>query len=780
MKKNNYWIKPVKLFGIVTFLLLFTWISPAVNLYQSVNHKIELPRLDNSSRNRIVLSKDTVVEQTIYLQGRLKSLELYIDASMVQKTIPVNVLIRQGEQMDAKELLVDANFGNRMIGIDVANNFFQEGTAVIHISCDGDNAENAPAVYASCQVGSGLPNLSWNGTYVSSPISMAYTVLVYPTCFLSTMVCLISLFIIILAVSYLLVYNPQVVLQHSFLVYMASFFMIFLCISARQPSASFLGEPKSEAAYDFWYSQVENGFFKSLMRLEAGLYLSWIQRFVTFVAVSLFPVKYVFAGIQVITLAFISGICSIFCMRCMYKYFKPEVLVLFSVFLGTSSIMGDAYMMHSLGYWSILIVFWVILQESEPMHMAKFVFLEIVAIVISFSKLFVVAWIPVCIFYLVVRWRYIAVKKKLFYFSLSVFSIIHICYIFISTSKVIAQRQGVGSFQVPEIVTLIQNLFYYQVQAWIVFFHKSGFRNGAAANVVFSCLCIGCISYAVYLCIKSKKYIHRMTGLFMLGCWILGFSATGVCILGGLGSIDMRAEVDWTACVSSFSVHWIYLNIPILFICMSFLFVLVHSEVWLRYSQKMAGLKGAVYFLLAFVLLNHICSVRSCINIEDYPVEWNKIGDATENEAYYIPVNAALAGAELVALQHNSIGKLFGFRADGSWNELEKREVAEDEDILYAAASVDSILTERILSVTVCRANGNFRTSYTMLLMDTEGEVLKQVKQNTSEDRDWMTFILDEPIANVSKVQFVYTNTGRPAFVRGPLNIGVIAEGVHS
>lgn len=125
-EKNNYWIKPVKLFGIVTFLLLFTWISPAVNLYQSVNHKIELPRLDNSSRNRIVLSKDTVVEQTIYLQGRLKSLELYIDASMVQKTIPVNVLIRQGEQMDAKELLVDANFGNRMIGIDVANNFFRK------------------------------------------------------------------------------------------------------------------------------------------------------------------------------------------------------------------------------------------------------------------------------------------------------------------------------------------------------------------------------------------------------------------------------------------------------------------------------------------------------------------------------------------------------------------------------------------------------------------------------------------------------------------------------
>lgn len=54
------------------------------------------------------------------------------------------------------------------------------------------------------------------------------------------------------------------------------------------------------------------------------------------------------------------------------------------------------------------------------------------------------------------------------------------------------------------------------------------------------------------------------------------------------------------------------------------------------------------------------------------------------------------------------------------------------------------------------------------------------MKQNTSEDRDWMTFILDEPIANVSKVQFVYTNTGTPAFVQGPLNIGVIAEGVHS
>ena len=280
---------------------------------------------------------------------------------------------------------------------------FTAGTALLSIesrsSCE--DPANVSGLYVSNQVGSGLSNMLWNGGECTSPLAFQYTVINPPSWFMYSFCMLVLLLVAICFTAYVISMKPELLEKHHYLLFLLSFLIIVLTISARDPIASFWGEPKSEAAYDFWYGQISNGTLKSLFTLEAGLYLSWLQRLIMAFAVIISPVKYVFAVTQVVSLCIIALFCSLFCLNTTSRYLGKTWSLLLSVFLGCSTLY-NAYMFHSLGYWGILFIIWLFLSNMDFMKPAFYWGSMLLLVVLCFSKLFVVTWIPVALFCLLV------------------------------------------------------------------------------------------------------------------------------------------------------------------------------------------------------------------------------------------------------------------------------------------------------------------------------------------------------------------------------------------
>lgn len=771
----------LKATAILTVLFLFTMLPPITRLWQDSHRVISLSPEDTGFESSIPLTSGCRTEQLLYLQGALTSLELYIYIPESQ-IAPTNasVILTQNDISQSTTLTIYPEDSSGYYSVPFDFRKFVTGTAVLSIESQSDShdATQVSRLYVSNQVGSGLPNMLWNGTECTSPLAFQYTITHLPSWFVYSFCMLALLFIAISLTTYILVIKPVLLDKYRFLLFLMSFSIILFTISARQPIASFLGEPKSEAAYDFWYSQISKGTLKSLFTLEAGLYLSWLQRLVMTFVVKIFPVKYIFSATQVVSLCIIGVFCSLFCLENTNKYLGKTMSLLISVFLGCSTLFANGYMFHSLGYWGILFIIWLFLSNLDSMKPVFYWGSMLMLVVLCFSKLFVVAWVPVGCFVLLILWKESSLRRKLFYILLSVLPIIHVTYIFLKTFNTIEQRQGVGSFQIPKLNILIENVFYYEIQAINRLILHVQNPNPLVANVFIGILFLCILGISVYF-ILSKNKESRYWGTFIFCCLLLSVSAVGVCILGGLGAFDMSAPVQWNTNIFGENVHWIYIYIPLVFLIFFFIY-------WCKERIKLDNnrdLKYTAALLLcctvAPITLWYTAAPEISTPPSEYPVEWSKISYATTKESYYFPVNINIPGAELISLQHNSMGKLFGFDAAKDWKELING-IDADQTIPYSRASIASVEHESIVSITVSRINTNFDCNYTVQLFDKNGSLIEAIPQATSNDRQWMTFIPDEPVTGVSEVGFVYSESGTPAYVRGIISVGFVAIGVHS
>ncbi|WP_317394407.1 hypothetical protein [Agathobaculum desmolans] len=770
----------LKAITILIVLFLFTMLAPITGLWQDSHRVISMDPVAMSAENRVPLMRDCQVEQLIHIQGTLTSLEIYIDMSPSQtETTDIEVTLTQNDVYENGILSVEPENASGYYSVPLDLRKFTAGTALLSIesrsSCE--DPANVSGLYSSNQVGSGLSNMLWNGGECTSPLAFQYTVINPPSWFMYSFCMLVLLLVAICFTAYITSMKPDLLERHHYLLFLLSFLIIVLTISAREPTASFWGEPKSEAAYDFWYGQISNGTLKSLFTLEAGLYLSWLQRLIMAFAVIISPVKYVFAVTQVVSLCIIALFCSLFCLNTTSRYLGKTWSLMLSIFLGCSTLYNE-YMFHSLGYWGILFIIWLFLSNLDFMKPAFYWGSMLLLVVLCFSKLFVVTWIPVALFCLLVLWKESSLRRKIFYIILAVLPLIHVTYIFIRTFSTIEQRQGVGSFQIPELHVLLENLFYYEIQAFNSLVLHVETPNALATNIFAGIVLLLIIGISVYFIFCKDMKLHYI-GIFSVGCLILSVSAVGVCILGGLGNFDMRAPANWSTNVFGNNVHWIYIYTPLLFLAFAFIYLC-------KEKCRLVGSEGAqqiVNILLCCIVapmaLWYTASSETITTPSEYQVEWNKISYATENESYYFPVNINIPGAELISLQHNSAGKLFGFDANKNWQEIANG-VGADNAIPYSRASIASVVNESIVNITVSRANTNYDCNYTVQLFDKEGALIEEVQQVTSDDRQWMTFIPEEPVAGVSEIGFVYSEAGTPAYVKGLLSVGYVAMGVHS
>lgn len=759
MRRKSIIIKTFLRFGILAAVVLFPLIP---FLFSNSTRKIGLT---NANTEECYNLKQEKIMQEILVQGRITKLGVYFikPQSTYEESECIQIVVRQGKKEQRKQLPCTEIKNAQINFIDINLALIEEGTA--EISLVSENLSGDILVYLCRDEKSGLEGAKIGGEKKTSPLCMEYDLFVYSgVTFVS--VCLFLILAVLLFVGAALIESEW---KYAWKICcLLSFFAIVLTICIRQPTASFLGEPRSEAAYEFWKQAKENGFFGSILILECGLYyLSFIQRITAWIAVVISNEKYVFVVMQMMQTFFIA-FCS--CMVWSHKLhlnLSKMNRMLLSIIIGTCLNTTQSYYLHCMGYWGMLFIIFFSLMNMEKMHRSIYVLSTIFAMICCLSKMAYIILIPCAIFILIYKNKKLTYRNICWLVSILTGCIVQISYTVTHTS-VFQSGAGLGTIQVPSLLHLINGLFYYAVQGINTFLFNSEHSNVWYSNLILLCSIFAIIVVVLYRMLHHNN--KNIVYIILLG--IMYFSVLGFTMLTSAGGFDMLQSINWSATKLLNHQHFAYIKILLCIIL-----IILFQEFFNRGERNIYNICTVVF--LVFISFSNMpvnnendCSATS--KVSTFPTEWKKVSYVTSNQAYYVPINVGYPFA-LISLTHNSYGILLGYNEEGEWKHLPMA-INYPEEIKYNEAVLGDVFdteTNGILSISTKRSNTYLDAIYEIIVFNRMGQVIQRKKQCNSSDRHWIDFMFDEPLYNAYRIEFVNTTTESIGYVSEALNIGI-------
>lgn len=770
--------KRFKMFLLI-FMLAFISIVPLMsNLLIDSKNIVEVESQDSWLQT----ISGNKLEQDIILQGKLKNIGVYfVINSIANEEEYISVTIEQADKSITENVLVSDIISEDYNYIKFKLSEFEEGTAKLILN--GENLSEGTDV--NCIISktliSGLPSAFVDSKECGGPIILKYEIFKYNMYFYYIIVLLSILVLTVVFTAFIIVYKKSWLDKYNIL-YICSFSIIFLVISINNPIASFLGEPISEAAYEFWYKAHEFGLLKSMMILMSGEALAWLERIFIFTADKLSNSnKYVFTIAQLMELTFIAGVISMFCLKSFKRFFRDEIRLIFTVFTGTMIFFPKLYYFYCTSYWGIFFIIAFALMEFDKLKKGQYIAGLILTIIICVSRIYYVVLIPITIFLLLCTWKNSRIRTKLYFFTVLIASTFEgVASISIGRAN-LENTNFVDGIKNMGIVRILENTLYYQVQIMNSFFSHQENTNGLVSNLFFLILFIGIIIAFVYTLI-SKKYDNKIPcfvgalGMLSFGTIMMNVITTGSYEQVAF-PINYSKKVDWTTNYYQIADHH-FINAYIV-ICILIMLVMylvkekINKEIEINKMIKAIEI-GSLYI---FVLLLVVQFAPVKVSAKIAPTEWKKIYGITQNESYYASINVDY-GVAPISLQHNSECVLFAYDSAGNFVQWDNsRRDAYDTTKVYHTQLIGdagNIEDRELLTLTVHKAMSNFETKYVAAFYDRQGNELARVAQANSTDRVWVDFIPDKPLENVYSIAF-FLEDGREAYVSNALQIGVSA-----
>jgi hypothetical protein len=461
-------------------LLLMLCILPLLSDLYSYNRK----KVNVVSENiKFVSIKNIDVKQKIYIDGKISNLgvRFFAPSGQLYKDALIKISVRQNntnleELALARNLRVkspyriideinrieensreemDYFFSKNLLGL-------KKGAAEVHII--SDNLPEGTDLF--CEVSdypaSGLPSAYAGLNYLGGPLVLQYDSFIFNTNFFYETFFLCILLCLIIFTAYIFSYKKELIQDKKLILPLLSFCFIVVIIAIKNPYASFMGEPRSEVAYEFWYKAHYFGRIKSVMTLMSGEALAWLERIFMIVADTVFPVKYVFVGAQLIELTWIAGVCSIPCLSTFRRFFSDHLRLAFSIFLGCFLFFDSQYFFWSCSYWACIFFFLFPFLQLNYMRKITFCGLLLLTIVLCVSRIYHVLLIPVA-FMMAFRYKH-EKRYAIYYLTVALFSSFEVIYS-LSNAENLANRESfLKSLLNVGIFRMIENTFYYQIQ----------------------------------------------------------------------------------------------------------------------------------------------------------------------------------------------------------------------------------------------------------------------------------------------------------------------------
>lgn len=663
---------------------------------------------------------------------------------------------------------------------------FSEGEATVSII-----SYNLPeGTDLFCEVSStlvsGLPSAMAGENVLGNPIVLEYDVLRTDAHFwYETGLLLVLVFILILT-AWLLVCHKTYLDQHEILFFCACI-IIFLVVSIRNPYASFWGEPRSEAVYEFWYKAENMGLFGSMMSLMSGEALAWWERILMWIANSLVPRKYVFVFAQLLELSWISLVTAMPCLRSFRRFFRDEVRLAVSLFMGTALLFDSAYYFWSCSYWALFFFILFPILPLERLKPAMYWGGIALTVILCISRIYHILLVPIALILILAVGKKRGRRFTVYCWVVAAASLFECVFSFAASTVLVANSNPLQNVLDIGLWRMIENVLYYQLQVINSFFTGATHWQGSGPNMLSALFLLCVLGCFIGLLIHKRWNMAAVLG--SLGFISLGSIAVNVYTSGSYAAVrfprNYADTVDWGKTIyQEADLHFSYSYICLFFILLFLMYLLEQYST----EQLINRINGAECASLrnGLTIFFNVCIVLTCCTIAAFSVkprlsydkicvEWKSVYDATEQNPYFLAINT-FYGAAPISLEEGTDEMVFGVDENGMLYEWHNALPAYALDTVYHEAEIGAVSeaeSRPILSVTARRSLTNFDVAYVAILKDRDGNELARVAQAQTDHRLWLDFLLPQPITGVYSISFELDD-GNTAYIQDGMQVGYI------
>jgi len=796
------------IFLLLTLSLLLICVTPMLSgLYTYSRTHVEVER-ENIQYASV---KNTLVTQQIYCEGKISNLgisfyapsdQLYGDAevsiTVTQEDYSVTDRVKAAKLRTLSFYEIDYETQREedsryeMTYIMRSNlEGLSEGAAIVSVISEDLPQGTDLFCEVSSTVTSGLPSAYADENYLNAPVVLEYDVLYLDDHFVYETVLLTVLMLLIVISAWILVYRKEWLEKYE-LLYWLAVATIITVVGIRNPYASFYGEPRSEATYEFWYKAENLGLWGSMMSLMSGEALAWWERILMWIANFVSPRKYVFVTAQMMELVWIALVTAMPCRRTFRRFFRDEIRLPVALLFGTALLFDSAYYFWSCSYWALFFILMFPLLELDKMKPVWYWLGIALTVVLCVSRIYHILFIPVAVVAAVVLGKRLGRRYTVYFGTVAAASAVEVIYSLTAGTSLTAGGCMLQDFADIGLGRMIENTLYYQIQVINSYLTGAEHWQGSGVNILSGLLLVVVLVYFFFLLVKKKW--AKACWLGCLGLISLGSIAINVYTCGSHAAVSFplnyASPVNWGENVyQEADLHFTYA-----YICLTFIFLtlaywakkwavlsvipLVREEYQGNTTKGLATLFCALIIVLCCLVSNF--GVKARLTYDRITVEWKPSYAITNNGSYFLAVNT-FYGATPISLEQGTDEMVFGVNSDGALYEWYEGMVAYEMDLPYHKAEIGAISQSeqrQVLAVTARRAFTNFDVKYVAVLYDRNGKELARVPQAQTERRLWLDFLLEEPVSGVYSVSFELSD-GSPAYIQDGMQIGYILEEIR-
>ena len=765
LKKNNFYnIKKNKYLFISMFFLLIGIIIPSIITIRMESQKEEASRLYNWKLSK-ELSQGTVFQQKIYIPGYITKYGVLFTTYGRDNKGKIKVELSQGTKKKVEIIDMSKIKDNEINFFNLNFLQFKKGEAILKIEGVDGEVGNSVSVHETEDIMYG--ELFQNGENTEK--SLVQRLEFYE---INPIVTGQIIFLFLAVFSYIyflkLIKNQK---KNNIKIYIVTALIAFFLINIKAPVLTFKAEPVAEEFFDFFY-YARKGITGNIFRMEGG-YFPLFHRLIAILIAKLgFNARWSIFLMSNAAILIISFGASIFTLYRFKKYgnifFRFTVSILVSVFNIFQYLETHTFITFS--YMNIIIIFYISLIDFNKLKKKNYILLMILTVLLCISKLHYITLLPIAIGILILLWKKLKIRDKMFLILIMLSTMIQLVYTYRHTKnwirfvndpeyKLVGRHTWIRLRPIGRLKILeVMNIGIHQIVQQFINVFNFGIeqtQNVLNLNTVYLIIFIIIVGILVYISIKNRNresiIILSLLSLIFLNSYlnIISKAWSGLNLWStAFGSINTRYAV--------------LIRIPMIFILVLFPFILK------EYMKKDRSQIKIIYTVLTvFIILRYSPLINNNIfRYNEVHSDWEIYSKFYKNKSWTLPIYPFF-------IMENQKGYYIGKKIDkmeytyflGEKYYLDDLNSKEEitEVVLPKPLKLEYLYTKRV-------RNYNF-DKIKLIGYDIQGNKVLELLQLNDKERSYIGFKNDNPNIEISKIQFLNENN-RKAYIVPEIVIG--------
>ena len=767
---NNFYnikkqkIKFSKSLIIWMFFLLVGIVIPSIVAIKNESQKEEASKLYNWELSK-ELSKGTVFEQKVYIPGYITKYGVLFTTYGRSNKGKIKVELIQGTRKKIEIIDMSKIKDNDFHFFNLKFFQFKKGEATLKIEGIDGEVGNSVSMHETEDIMYG--ELLQNGENTEK--SLVQRIEFYE---INTIVTgqIIFLFLAISSYFYFLKLIKKQK-KNNIKIYIVTALIAFFLINIKAPVLSFKAEPYAEEFYDFFY-YARKGITGNIFRMEGG-YFPLFHRLIAILIAKLgFNAKWTIFLMSNVAILIISFGSSVFILHRFRKYgnifFRFTISILFAVF--NIFPYAETHTFIAFAYMNIIMIFYISLIDFNELKRKNYILLMILTVLLCISKLHYITLLPVAMGILILLWKKLKIRDKIFLICIMLSTMIQLAYTYRHTKnwirlanepeyKIVGRHtwvwlRPIGRLKILEII----NIGTHQIVQQFISIFNFGIektQNALNLNMVYLIIFIIIIVILVYISIKNKN----RESIIVLGLLSLIFINSYLNVISKVWSGLNLWSTEFGAINTRFAL---LTKIPMLLILVLTPFILKKYR-----NKNKKELKKVYNILIFFVIIKYSLLLNDNIfKYNEIHSDWKIYSKFYKAKSWTLPIYPFFIMENqkgyYIGKENGKIEYTYFLGEKYYLDDLNSKEEIT-EMVLPKPLKLEYLYTKRVRSY-------NF-DKIKLIGYDIQGNKVLELLQLNDKERSYIGFKNDNPNIEISKIQFLNENN-RKAYIVPEIVIG--------